>query len=148
MTNTNAPTILCVDDLEDNLDLLTEVFEDEPYTVITALDATTAFKHALESGPELAILDVAMPDIDGYELCRWFRAHPATARLPVIFLTAQCTSGPEVVRGLDTGACDYVVKPFSAEELRARVRAVLRDRAQHALDVRAGKRVARRLLGY
>ena len=123
--------ILAVDDCQDNLDLICDVLEDEPYTVVTALNAETAITLAEEQCPDMAILDVHMPDVDGYELCRRLRKSPKTEQVPVIFLTAKFTTSADVAHGLNLGADDYIPKPFEAEELRARVRAVLRTRREH-----------------
>jgi DNA-binding response OmpR family regulator len=87
-----------------------------------ALDAVTA------SPPDLLILDLNLPNVDGTEVCRMVRARPATASVPIIMLTAR-TGESDRVMGLDLGADDYITKPFGLRELAARVRAVLRRRA-------------------
>lgn len=145
MTSRTTARILVVDDLQDNLDLLSEVFEDEPYELVMAADAQAALDLAREASPDLAILDVEMPDTDGFELCRRLRALLPQRRLPILFLTARCTTPAEAAHGLELGACDYVTKPFDAEELKARVRAALRARAEHAEDVAVAKAIGRRL---
>ena len=81
-----------------------------------------------EAPPDLLILDLNLPVVDGTEVCRLIRARPATAMLPIIMLTAR-TGETDRVSGLDLGADDYITKPFSLRELAARVRAVLRRRA-------------------
>ncbi len=143
----DKPRILAVDDVQDNLDLIRDVFQNEPYEIATALDAEAALQLAREEFPDVAIVDVQMPDVDGYELCRKLRELTRTRRLPVVFLTANRTSAGDVVQGLDAGGCDYITKPFDAEELRARIRAVLRAQDEHDLDVASAKTVTRRLLG-
>ena len=90
--------------------------------VMTGADALAA---CLRMCPDLVLLDLMLPDIDGLEVCRRLRASPATARVPIVFVTAR-TDEPTRVRGLAAGADDYVVKPFSTQELLLRVRAVLR----------------------
>ncbi len=127
----DKPRILAVDDVQDNLDLICDAFEDEPCEIVTASDAEEALRLAGDECFDLAILDVQMPHVDGYELCRRLHAIADTRRLPVIFLTAHHTSAEDAVRGLDLGACDYITKPFDVEELRARVRAVLRAKREH-----------------
>ena len=124
---------------------LRELFADEPYDVITAADARTALELASQSEPDLAILDVEMPDTDGFELCRALRETLSHGQLPILFLTARCTTPGDAVHGLDMGACDYVTKPFDAEELKARVRAALRAQAEHSADVAVAKAIGRRL---
>jgi DNA-binding response OmpR family regulator len=140
------PRLLVVDDRADNLDLLREIFEEE-CDVVAAGDAESALFAAQEHPPDLAILDVSMPEIDGYELCRRLRSDAVLQRLPIIFLTAHATSPQAAVRGLDLGACDYVTKPFDADELRARVRSALRTSGERAEDMSIAKSVTRRLLG-
>ncbi len=147
MTSDKMPTILAVDDLQDNLDLIRQILEDEPYEVITACDAETALKLAREKQPDVAVLDVQMPVVDGYELCRQLLEETAPAHIPILFLTAHRTTAQDAVRGLDLGARDYVTKPYDADELRARVRALIRVQAEHDQDISTAKRVTRRLLG-
>lgn len=147
MNQQNKPRILAVDDVQDNLDLIRGIFENEPYEIVTALDAGEAIQLAHEEFPDIAILDVQMPDVNGYELCERLRDMSPTKDIPILFLTAHRTSAADVVQGLDTGGCDYVTKPFDADELRARVRAMLRARDEHHQKIGAAKRVTRRLLG-
>ncbi len=146
MTSDKMPTILAVDDLQDNLDLIRQIFEDEPYEIITADDAETALALVEHQRPGLAILDVQMPGTDGFELCRRLREEFANNPVPIIFLTAVCTSTENTVHGLNIGACDYLSKPIDADELRARVRAVLRCEAEHEQQTDRAKRIVRRLV--
>lgn len=122
------PTILAVDDIEDNLDLIRDVLEHEPWNVVTASDAREAWEILKQLSPDLALLDIQMPDIDGHQLCAAIRKLPGLRDLPVIFLTAKRVSSGDIVHGLEIGADDYICKPFNAEELRARIRAALRRR--------------------
>lgn len=145
MSNDIRPTVLVVDDLQDNLDLICEILEDEPYDVLTACDAVAALRIAQDMAPAAAILDVQMPDVDGYELCRQLREVCGPPRIPVLFLTAHCTAPSDVVHGLDTGGCDYITKPFDADVLRARLRATLRARTEQHAEIATAKRIARRL---
>ena len=147
MIRQNQPRLLVVDDVQDNLDLIRGVFENEPYEIVTALGAQEALQLAHEEFPDVAILDVQMPDVDGYELCRRLRDLSQDREIPVLFLTAHRTCAADVVRGFDAGCCDYVTKPFDAGELRARVRAILRTRDEHNQSIGAAKRVTRRFLG-
>jgi two-component system, OmpR family, alkaline phosphatase synthesis response regulator PhoP len=125
-----APTrILVVEDEIDIADLIKHTFEragDAEVDVVTSGDA--ALKAIADTPPDLMILDLNLPSLDGTEVCRLVRARPATAGLPIIMLTAR-TAESDRVSGLDLGADDYVTKPFSLRELAARVRAVLRRRA-------------------
>jgi DNA-binding response OmpR family regulator len=121
--------ILVVEDEVDIAELIKHAFErtgDADVDVVTSGDA--ALKAISDSPPDLMILDLNLPTLDGTEVCRLVRARPASANLPIIMLTAR-TGESDRVSGLDLGADDYVTKPFSLRELAARVRAVLRRRA-------------------
>ncbi|NLE57561.1 MAG: response regulator [Planctomycetes bacterium] len=146
MDHTERTRILIVDDVADNLDLLTSVFEDEPYEIATACDGKQALKLLQESPPDLAILDVQMPDIDGYELCRMIREDHGMLDMPIIFLTAERPGPENAAYGLELGACDYVSKPFNAAELKARVRTALRRRLEHRQAVHAARTITRRFM--
>ncbi|MBT3273053.1 MAG: hybrid sensor histidine kinase/response regulator [Spirochaetales bacterium] len=117
------PLILAVDDTEANLDILVDLLG-ENYNVSVAIDGTSALELVEEEIPDLVLLDIMMPEMDGYEVCRKLKEKSETAQIPVIFLTAK--SEPEdIARGFDTGAVDYVPKPFNAVELLARVKTQL-----------------------
>jgi two-component system, OmpR family, phosphate regulon response regulator PhoB len=117
--------VLVVEDERDIRDLLAFHLERDGYQVTRAATGPEALRQLRAVPPDLVILDLMLPEMDGLEVCRRLRAEPATAALPVIMLTAK---GDEVDRvvGLEIGADDYVVKPFSPKEMLARVRAVLR----------------------
>src|ERR1700752_4669945 len=117
--------ILIVEDEEPLTLLLGYNLEAEGYSVETVMRGDEAEIKISESPPDLVVLDWMLPGLSGIELARRLRARPATARLPIIMLTARGEEG-ERVRGLATGADDYVVKPFSLPELMARVSALLR----------------------
>ena len=113
-------TILAVDDRPRNLELLRDVLSEEGYEVIEALSGGQALECVARKLPDLILLDVIMPDMDGYEVCRRLKSNPATADVPVIFLSAD--SGKDsVIRGIEVGGVDYVTKPFTKAELVARV---------------------------
>ena len=118
--------VLIVEDEQDIAGLIKHALERggeiEAQTVVSG---DTALKIATDQPPDLIILDLNLPVVGGLEVCRVLRARPATARIPIIMLTAR-TSESDRVTGLDVGADDYVTKPFSLRELSARVRAVLR----------------------
>jgi len=117
--------VLIVEDEPDIRDLLAFHLERDGYQIATAATGPEALRQAARERPDLIVLDLMLPELDGREVCRRVRQDPATASVPVIMLTAK---GDEVDRvvGLELGADDYVVKPFSPRELLARVRAVLR----------------------
>lgn len=129
------PRILVVDDTEDNLFLMTAVLEDT-YELVTASSGPQALVMAGSiEAPDLILLDIMMPDMDGYEVMRRLRADPATQNIPVIFLTA-LTSTEEEQFGLDLGAVDYITKPISPPLVLARVKAHI-ERSANALRLRA-----------
>ena len=117
--------ILIVEDEEPLTLLLRYNLESEGFDVESAARGDEAETRLKESVPDLILLDWMLPGISGIELCRRLRARPETEQLPIIMLTARSEEG-ERVRGLSTGADDYVVKPFSVPELIARVKAILR----------------------
>jgi DNA-binding response OmpR family regulator len=118
--------VLIVEDENDIAGLIKHTLERGGDVVVeTAVSGDQALKLAAEQPPDLIILDLNLPVLDGLEVCRLLRTRPATAKTPIIMLTARATEGDRVV-GLDAGADDYITKPFSPRELAARVRAVLR----------------------
>src|SRR5439155_17840369 len=124
-----APARLLVVDADPGIrDLLAEILGAAGYAVVTAADGEEALREAAQTPPDLVLLDVAMPGMDGYEVCRRLLADLAGARLPaIVFLTARADT-PARVAGLDAGAVDYVLKPFEPDELEARIRAALRGK--------------------
>jgi DNA-binding response OmpR family regulator len=119
-----APLVLVADDDPDILDLVRYRLERSGYDVATARDGTEAVRLAGELSPALAVLDVMMPSLDGFEVTRRLREDPATRQIPVILLTARAQEA-DVQEGFEAGADDYIRKPFSPRELSARVQAVL-----------------------
>lgn len=120
----DTPLVLVADDDPDVLDLVRYRLERSGYAVATAVDGAEAVRLADELSPALAVLDVMMPCLNGYEVTRRLRENPATAGIPVILLTAKAQEA-DVQEGFDAGADDYIRKPFSPRELSARVQAVL-----------------------
>lgn len=116
---------LIVDDERDLVELVRFHLEKEGLTCLQTGDGVTALRLVREQRPDLLILDLMLPEMDGLEVCRNLRRDPATARLPIIMLTAKAEEIDRVV-GLELGADDYIVKPFSPREFIARVKAVLR----------------------
>ena len=117
--------ILVVEDDESLRTLMEYNFGKENFDIVTARDGEEALLKVEETKPDLVILDWMLPNVSGIEVCRRLRSKPESRGLPIIMLTARAEESDRV-RGLDTGADDYVVKPFSMEELVARIRAVLR----------------------
>ncbi len=120
--STVKASVLVVDDEPRYVRAIQFNLEASGYEVIVAKDGRAAVELAASEEPDLVILDIRMPDIDGYEVCRQIRQFSG---VPIIMLTA-LAQDTDKVKGLDLGADDYVTKPFSAEEMLARVRAVLR----------------------
>ncbi len=131
MNSALKPLILVVDDEADLVTLLRYNLEKEGFRVQTAGDGEEALVAADEQTPHLVLLDWMLPLMSGLEVCRQLRRNPKTRDVPVIMLTARGEEGDKV-RGLNSGADDYIAKPFSPTELVARIRAVLR-RASPAL---------------
>ena len=119
-----TPLVLVADDDPDILTLVGFRLERAGYEVLPARDGEEALALALERQPDLAILDVMMPKLDGYEVTQRLRKDPATSGMPVILLTARVQEA-DITRGFEAGADDYIKKPFSPQELRARVQAIL-----------------------
>ena len=119
-----APLVLVADDDEDIRSLVTFRLERAGYRVLAVEDGERALAVALERSPDIAVLDVMMPRLDGYALTRRLREHAETSSIPVILLTARAQES-DVARGFEAGADDYIRKPFSPQELTARVEAML-----------------------
>lgn len=123
------PKVLIVDDTPQNLRVLDAVLAPRGYTVIVAASGAEALAKVAEERPDIVLLDVVMPGMDGYEVCRRLRADPATSFLPVVMVTA--SGDEEKSRALDVGADDFIPKPFNQPELLARVRSLLRIKTYH-----------------
>jgi len=117
--------ILIIDDEEDLIELARYNLEQEGFEVKGASDGESGLKTAIQDAPDLILIDLMLPGMDGLEVCRSLRADNRTASIPLIMLTAKSSESDRIV-GLELGADDYVTKPFSPRELAARVKAVLR----------------------
>lgn len=131
LDNAMSDKILVVEDEDDLRELLVFNLEREGFLVLQAADGHSAVATALAEQPDLILLDVMLPGLDGFSVCRELRKNKSCAETPVIMLTARGDEMDRVV-GLELGADDYVVKPFSIRELLLRVRAVLRRAGQPA----------------
>jgi len=121
-------TLLLVDDEDVNLYALKLVLESRGYDCVTARNGADALRLAVDKDPDAILLDIQMPVMDGYEVCRRLKQNETTASIPLLFLTARYRDHLEVAKGLDLGANDYVTKPFSSQELLARVGVMVRLR--------------------
>jgi DNA-binding NtrC family response regulator len=122
---TQTPQVLLVDDTPANLDVLTGLLEPQGYRVLAAPDGEIALRIASRAQPDLILLDVLMPGIDGYETCRRLKAADETRDIPVVFISA-LEDVENLVQGFNAGGADYVTKPFRAEEVLVRVETLLR----------------------
>ena len=116
----NKANILIVDDEADNLYLLKKLFSSIGHCVRLLIDGRQTLKEVQINPPDLIVLDVMMPGVDGYEICSQLKAHEHTRHIPVIFLSALDTSINQV-QAFALGAVDYITKPFDLQEVRARV---------------------------
>lgn len=124
--------ILIVEDDLDLSEMLNAYFRVQGYDVLTAAWGKDAVKMSREHNPDLVVLDIRLPDIDGYEVCRQLRTNRRTQDIPVIFLTEK-RDRVDKLAGLELGVVDYITKPFDIQELRLRVRNSLRRAAQQTL---------------
>jgi DNA-binding NtrC family response regulator len=154
MSNDQKPTptreeILVVDDTPASLRLLSDLLTQDGYRVRPASDGALALKSVAAKAPELVLLDVSMPGMDGYEVCRRLKADPKSSRIPVIFISAFGDTRQKIT-GFEAGGLDYITKPFEAEEVLARVGTHLRLRqaeealrnAHNTLELRVQERTA------
>ena len=125
------PKILIVDDEPDAIEMLAFNLRNSGYEVVTAEDGEEALKKAKQDNPDLMVLDLMIPEVDGLEVCKLLRRDPATAKLPIIMLTAKAAEIDRVL-GLEIGADDYVTKPFSPRELVLRVKKLLQRGQEEA----------------
>ena len=112
--------ILVVDDTPANIQSLSAILKDQGYQVSVATNGKQALEVLKRVQPDLILLDVMMPEMDGFETCRQIKASEQWQHIPVIFLTAK-TETTDIVKGFELGAVDYMAKPFNAHELLARV---------------------------
>jgi class 3 adenylate cyclase len=136
------PRVLVADDSPDNLLLVQHLLSGDGYETIAASDGVEALRKIRDSLPDVILLDVSMPYLDGFEVCRELKADPATADIPVLLLTAW-SEPDQRVRGLQLGAEDFLSKPFDCRELLARVHRRLRSK-QAADELRAAQQAIRR----
>lgn len=116
-------TILLVDDTESNIDILVETLGEE-YDLLVALDGESALEMAREEEIDLILLDIMMPQMDGFEVCEALKQSPKTKEIPIIFITAK-TDAESIDKVYDIGGADYVTKPFREKELKKRVKTQL-----------------------
>lgn len=120
--------ILVVDDEQDILDLVSYNLKKEGYNVVAVTSGEEAISAARSASPDLVLLDLMLPGVDGLEVCKTLKYDPQTNRIPIIMITAKGEES-DIITGLELGADDYIAKPFSPKVLIARVRAVLRRKS-------------------
>ena len=123
--------VLVVDDYEDSLKIVSMVLEKDKHDIATATNSKEAIAKANSELPDVILLDIQIPEVDGFDICRQLKANPTTANIPVIFLTAGFKDRKSVLKGLDI-AEDYMIKPFSSSELQARIKVMAR--LKHQMD--------------
>ena len=127
MKDLSESRILIVDDAKTNIDILVQALRDE-YKLSVAVDGAAALRSVEKSPPDLVLLDIVMPGLDGYEVCRRLRAQQSTHDLPIMFLSA-LEDVKDKTRGFEVGGNDYLTKPFEVLEVKARVRSLLKAKA-------------------
>ncbi len=139
-----AARILVVDDIPANVELLEALLSADGYDILTALDGEEALQQVADNDPDLILLDVMMPGMNGFEVCARLKNDVTTQFIPIVLLTA-LDRMEDKVRGLESGADDFLTKPFNRIELKARIRSLLRIRSLHN-DVEQKRRLLFRLL--
>ena len=127
MKELSESRVLIVDDVKANVDILVQALSGD-YKLSVALGGQQALEAVRRSPPDLVLLDIVMPDIDGYEICRRLRAAEATRELPIMFLSS-LEDVNDKTRGFEVGGNDYLTKPFEILEVKARVRSLLKAKA-------------------
>jgi len=127
--------ILIIEDEKDIIEMIKYNLVKEGYTVVISYNGKDAFPLAKKERPDMILLDLMLPDVDGFEICKQLKNNEITAAIPVIMLTAKSQESDKVA-GLELGADDYMTKPFSPRELLARIKAVLRRRVAPVLGTR------------
>ena len=147
MSKIHTHNILVVDDTQANIALLTEILEKQGYRISAAQNSEQALKIANHIIPDLILLDVMMPDIDGFETCRQLKSNDKTQSIPIIFVTAK-TEIEDLITGFSLGAVDYIYKPFQSEEILARVKSQLTIQDLNGQLVKSEREIRHLLIKY
>lgn len=124
-SNPSTGKVLVVDDMKQNVEVLERLLVRDGYQVCTAMDGEAALEQVAAEAPDVILLDVTMPKLDGFEVCRRLKADPATRLVPIVMVTA-LEAREDKIRGIEAGADDFLVKPVNPHELKARVRSLVR----------------------
>jgi diguanylate cyclase (GGDEF)-like protein len=143
LARTAEPSIVIVDDMPDNLRLLTGILNEQGYKVRPAPSGTRALATIHKEPPALILLDIMMPDMDGYDVCRQLKADEKTSNIPIIFLSA-LNEVFDKVKAFKAGGVDFITKPFQVEEVLARVRTHLTIRAQQEALAKKNKELEKK----
>jgi len=119
MTDLSECKVLVVDDTEANIDLLVEALGDD-YELMVAMEGEEALEMVLEEPPDLILLDIMMPGMDGFEVCEKLKTIPSTAQIPFVFLSGK-SDKEDIDKGMELGALDYIIKPFDLTDVQDRV---------------------------
>ncbi|MGE3309990.1 MAG: adenylate/guanylate cyclase domain-containing protein [Limisphaerales bacterium] len=136
--------VLVIDDTAENLQVVSTILRGADYAVSVARSGRQGLEIAVRTPPDLVLLDIVMPEMDGFETCRQFKANPALREIPVIFLTASHEAA-DILKGFELGAVDYVTKPFNAAELLSRVQTHVQLRAARIRLATLARQLARYL---
>ncbi|MDM8541750.1 response regulator [Desulfococcaceae bacterium HSG9] len=137
-------TLLFVDDLPENLQILTNIFKDKYHTILVATSGKEALELVHKMHPDIILLDIMMPAMDGFEVCLQLKMNDNTKNIPIIFITAK-NEPQAIVKGFKLGAADYVTKPFNSAELIARVNTQIREKQNRDLILEMNKRLQREI---
>jgi DNA-binding response OmpR family regulator len=129
-TYERKPLVLIVDDIDRNIQLLSLVLSKHNYEIASAGNGFQALELLEKISPDIILLDITMPGMDGFEVCTKLKANPATSETPVIFLTGR-GSVEDINKGFSVGAVDYIAKPFNSEELLSRVKTHIELKSNH-----------------
>ena len=129
--NCTMPKILCVDDEPLNLSLLTAILLPRGYDVVTATNGTEALEKIRTGGIDICLLDIMMPGMDGFDVCRQIKSDPLHRTIPVVLITSLVDNKENRIKGIEAGAEDFISKPFDSAEVLARIKMLLQVKSQN-----------------
>ncbi len=133
-------TLLLVDDMPENLQILGNMFESKTHTILVATSGKEALELVHRTHPDIILLDIMMPEMDGFEVCMQLKTHEDTKNIPIIFITAK-DEPQSMIKGFELGAVDYITKPFNSIELLARVNTHIREKQNRDLILEINARL-------